>query len=172
MLLKESLLVDLACLIRALMLMKNLSDGMLNAASDRFMLNLSCLTVGAAFGYCPAAGSGEVWLFDAGFRVVRWKTADVGFLDGGWISDAGAVQGVALLYQMMTCPSAVVVLVATGAIVAETEAVGCPDVLTFPHCYYIEVVCNLPCFNLGWGAYLPFCCVFGAAGPLTPRTVS
>ncbi|GMH15583.1 hypothetical protein Nepgr_017424 [Nepenthes gracilis] len=73
----------------------------------------SCLTVGAAFGCCPVAGSGEVWPFDAGWltvgasrfmmpvsgsdagmRVVRWKTADVGFLDGGWISDAGAVQSI------------------------------------------------------------------------------
>ncbi|GMH11684.1 hypothetical protein Nepgr_013525 [Nepenthes gracilis] len=27
------------------------------------------------------------------FRAVCWKKADVGFLDGGWTSDAGAVQG-------------------------------------------------------------------------------
>ncbi|GMH28200.1 hypothetical protein Nepgr_030043 [Nepenthes gracilis] len=63
----------------------------------------SYLTVGAASGCCPTAGSGEVWPFDAGWltvgaglfmmpvsgsdagmRVVRWKTAAVGFLDGGW----------------------------------------------------------------------------------------
>ncbi|GMH25394.1 hypothetical protein Nepgr_027237 [Nepenthes gracilis] len=44
---------------------------------------------------------------------------------------------------------------------AETEAVGSPDVLTFPHCYYFEVVCKLLSFNLGWDAYMPIRFVFG-----------
>ncbi|GMH04922.1 hypothetical protein Nepgr_006762 [Nepenthes gracilis] len=63
------------------------------------LLVQSCLTVGAASGCCPAAGCGEVWPFDAGWLTIgaggfMMPVSGSGFLDGGWISVAGAVQSI------------------------------------------------------------------------------